>query len=329
VNELTWMRGGLWPVLLALPLVFWLLLAGLRWVRAGTRRYGAPVGERPAPPAGRAAVLTAALGLLGLAWLEPLLGEERVTVERRGLDLVFCLDVSRSMLARDVEPDRLERARIDVGSVLPRLKGGDRAALVAFAGEAKVVAPLTHDLDSFRWLLRQADPDVVRRGGTDLGAAVRAALALIADDVARTSVIVLLTDGEDLGGAGRQAAQEAAARGVLVHAVGYGSTRGSKIPLQEDGREKFLASGQGDEVVSVMDADGLRALAAATGGEFLRADAVPLPLLELKTKRLDLLAKRSYEAGEEAQRKTRFQWVLLPAMLLLLGELWWLGGSRR
>ena len=329
MSGLGWMRGDLWPVLLALPLLFWLLAAGLRAVRSGLRRYGAPVGERTAPPAGRAALLTTAFGLLGVAWLEPLLGEERVAVERRGLDVVFCLDVSRSMLARDIEPDRLARAKLDIASVLPQLKGGDRAALVAFAGDSKLVAPLTHDLDSFRWLLRQADPDVVRRGGSDLATAVRSALALIADDAARTSVIVLLTDGEDLGGAGRQAAQDAAARNVLVHAVGYGSTRGSKIPLQENGREKFLASGQGDEVVSAMDADGLRAIAAATGGEFLRADAVALPLVELKTKRLDLLAKRSYEAGEEAQQKSRFQWVLLPAMLLLLGELWWLGGARR
>lgn len=329
MSELAWLRGELWPLLLALPLVAWGVYLALRSVQAGARRYGAVTRERIAAPAGRATLLGIGLGLLLLAWMEPRLGDERVQIERRGLDLVFCLDTSRSMLARDVEPNRLERAKLDITSVLPQLKGGDRAGLVVFAGEAKPIAPLTHDLDSFRWLLRQVDTDSVRKGGSDLATALRAGLERIEPNDARTSVIILLTDGEDLGGAGREAARAAAEKGVIVHAVGYGSTRGSKIPVQEEGQEKFLASGKGDEVVSAMDADGLRALAAATGGEFLRADAVPLPLVELKEKRLDLLAKRAYEAGEETQQKTRFQWVLLPAMLLLLGELLWVGGSRR
>ena len=326
MSDLTWARPELWPLLLLVPLLGLALFYALRSAARGAARYGAQLGERPASPGRRAALWACASGLLLLTWLEPQLGEEIVAVERRGLDVIFCLDTSRSMLARDLEPDRLGRARRDIATVLPRLVGGDRVGLVAFAGEAKLIVPLTHDLDSFRYLLDTVDTDTVRRGGTDLAAALRRALEVASEDDANTTVVVLMTDGEDLSGAGRQAAAEAAGRGIVVHAVGYGSTRGSKVIVEKDGVEDFLRSEQGDEVGTVMDADGLRALAESTGGELVRADVMPLPLVELKTKRMDPMLKRSYEAGEETLRKTRFQWVLLPALLLLIHEMLRAGG---
>jgi Ca-activated chloride channel family protein len=313
---------------LALPLVWFVLWAGFRHVRAIGARYGAECGERPRTPANRATLWSAVLAFGFLAWLDPRYGTEQVQVERRGLDVVFCLDTSRSMLARDLEPSRLLRARRDIVSMLPELVGGDRVGLVAFAGEARLVVPLTHDLDSFRQLLAGVDTDTVRKGGSDLAAALRKALDLVEPGQESTTAIVLLTDGEDLTGAGRQAAAEVAARGVIVHTVGYGSTRGSKITVVDGERETFLQDNSGDEVVSTLDADGLRRLSGATGGEFLRADVMPLPLVELKRKRLDQALQRSYEAGEETLHKTRFQWVLLPAFLLLLIEILAHGGRR-
>jgi hypothetical protein len=115
----------------------------------------------------------------------------------------------------------------------------------------------------------------------------------------------------------------------VLHAIGYGSTRGSKILVERKGEEAFLKSDTGDEVVSVMDADSLRAMAEAAGGELVRADVVALPLVELKRKRLDPMLQRSFDAGEEVAPKTRFQWVLLPCLLLLLFELFFAGGSKR
>ena len=328
MNELGWMRGELWPALLLLPLLWLALWRGFRWASGGAERYGAALTERPHTAAWRATLWTAAATFLLLTWMEPMLGEEKVTVERRGLDVIFCLDTSRSMLARDLEPDRLGRAKRDIKSVLPRLIGGDRVGLVAFAGEARLVVPLTHDIDSFLYLLEGVDTDTVRVGGTDLAAALRAALDLAMADEASTTVVALLTDGEDLTGAGRQAAAEAGAKGVVVHAVGYGSTRGSKILLDEDGSEEFLVSRRGDEVVSALDSEGLRALANATGGEFVRADVMPLPLVELKEKRMDPMLKRSYDEGEDTMRKSRYQWALLPVVLLLMLEIVMHGGSR-
>ena len=323
-----WGQGSLWPLLLLLPFLWLLLYFMLRAARRGVRVYGAELAERAPSSMARASLLSLGAAALLLTWMDPLLGEEKVAVERRGLDVIFCLDTSRSMLARDIEPNRLGRAKRDIGSMLPGLLGGDRVALVAFAGRAKIVVPLTHDLDAFRHLLDLVDTDTVRLGGSDLASALRKGLELGEEGFSSTTVMVMLTDGEDLSGSGRQAAREVKDRQVVLHTLGYGSTRGSKITLQNQGGETFLTSEEGDEVVSVLDVDGLRRISELTGGEFIRADQMALPLVELKAKRMDPMLKRAYDAGEEVVRKTRFQWVLLPGMLLLLLEMLICGGRR-
>jgi Ca-activated chloride channel family protein len=329
VNELVFARGHLWPWLLCLPVLVVLLHAMLKRADAAARRYGARSRDAVPSPLLRSLRLSlvAALGLV--CWLDPRAGEETVAVERRGLDLIFCLDTSRSMLAADVEPNRLQRARQDIVAVLPELLAGDRVALVVFAGEARTWVPLTHDIPSFRQLLDEVDTTLVPVGGTDLAAALRKARELALPDAPSTTVVVLLTDGEDLGGAGLQAAHELAAQGIVVHALGYGSVLGSKIAVREQGQETFLRDKSGGEVVSHMDAAGLRALAEAAGGEFLRADAMALPLRELHRQRIVPLQKRAFEAGEDVIRKPRYQWVLLPMLLLLVYELATAGGRRR
>jgi Ca-activated chloride channel family protein len=315
--------------LLGLPVLWALLWALFDRTRRAAARYGA-VGDDPVTtPLLRSLALTALLGLGVLCWMDPRLGDEPVQVERRGLDLIFCVDTSRSMLARDLEPTRLQRAIQDIRAVLPGLQGGDRAGLVVFAGQARLWIPLTHDLDSFRGLLDEVDTDIVKIGGTDLAAALRKALELADPDNARTTTVLLLTDGEDLAGAGRQAATELKDQGLVVYTIGYGSSMGSKITLQQDGKESFLLDQAGAEVVSRMDPESLRAVATVTGGEFVRADAMVLPLVELHQKRLVPMQKRSYDAGEETGKQARYQWVLLPLLTLLLWEIARSGGRRR
>ena len=329
MSEVSFTHAELWPcLLLALPFglaVWW----SLRLVGAGREVYGAELVERVSAPWARAMRVALAAAFLLLAYMEPRYGEEKVQVERRGLDIVFAMDTSRSMLARDMNPSRLAVAKRDIQTVLPSLTGGDRVGFVAFAGEARLVVPLTHDLGSFRQLMDQVDTSTVRKGGTDLAAAIRKSLQLVGEHDQTTTVVVLMTDGEDLTGAGLQAAREAKSRGVVVHAVGYGSTKGSKITLDSSGKESFLKDDQGSEVVSALDSEGLRRLAESTGGEFLRTDVMALPLVQLKTKRLDPMVKRAFDEGEETVFRTRFQWALIPAMLLLVLELLFVGGSRR
>lgn len=329
MSDLFFSRGVLWPWLLCLPVVGFGLWWMLRRSHRAALRYGALARERVPAPWSRALRLSLLLALGLLTWMDPRYGEEDVAVERAGLDVVFCLDTSRSMLARDLEPDRLQRAIADVKSVLPRLQGGDRVGLVVFAGQARTWIPLTHDLDSFRELIDEVDVNVVPLGGTDLGAALKKARELLEAGQQSTTVVILLTDGEDLGGKGREVAAELAGDQVVVHTVGYGSRMGSKIVLQKSGQETFLKNDKGEEVVSAMDSETLRAVATVAGGEFVRADATALPLVELHDKRLRPMLKRSFETGSEKAHRARYQWVLLPALLLLLWELLSMGGRRR
>ncbi len=319
-------RAEWWPLALALPLLWILVFVAMRSRRRRVREFGAPVYDRTRSPVARATLLTLLAALLFGAWLDPRYGEEVVVVERRGLDLVFCLDTSRSMRAQDVAPDRLTRAKQDIESVLPSLVGGDRVALVAFAGSARVIAPLTHDLDSFGALLATVDENAVPRGGSDLAAALEKALEVAEADQSQTTAVVLLTDGEDLQGRGKAAAEELATAGVVLHAVGYGTVGGSKIRVVVDGEETFVTTESGEDVISVLDEDSLDAMAQVASGDYLRASSVPLPLQELKTKRLDAQQQRSFDAGEERVGKARFAWLLLPALLLLLFDVFAAGG---
>lgn len=328
MSELHWARPGLWPLCGLAVLVVALVYVFAARRRALVRAYGALGAEAAETPHVTAALFGGLALLLALAALEPLYGKEELVVERRGLDIVVCLDTSRSMLARDVEPDRLGRAKLDIASLLPRLVGGDRVGLVAFAGEAKLVVPLTHDLDAFRELLKGVDTDAVRKGGTDLGAALRKALSASDQGHERTTAFVLLTDGEDLGGEGRKAAVECADRGIVVYAIGYGSTQGARIVLPGESGETFLKSGAGEEVISSLDTDGLRAMCSTARGDFLRGDVVAEPFVELFEKRLARLEKRGYDAGQESLHKSRFQWLLVPALLLVALAIWRTGGSR-
>ncbi len=329
MNGLEFTRVHLWPLLLALPPLFLLLLAALRSRTAAARRYGAPTRDSVSAPSVRALRLVAIAALGLVCWMDPRLGEESLPVARRGLDLVFCLDTSRSMLAADMEPDRLSRAKSDIRAVMPKLVGGDRIGLVVFAGEARHWIPLTHDIPSFGRLLDEVDTSAVAVGGTDIGKALTKARELCQPEEAATTAIVLLTDGEDLSGQGVAVARELGREGIRVHAVGYGSKLGSKIRIQQGGEQSFLRGKDGTEVTSKLDTEGLRDICAATGGEFVRADAMALPLRELYDKRIEPLQKRTFEEGKETAKQARYQWALLPMLVLLLLDLIATGGSRR
>ena len=186
---------------------------------------------------------------------------------------IYALDLSRSMAARDSSPSRLGRAQADLHAAVAAA-GGARVGLVGFAGDAELRVPLTADRASFGALLADLEVGATARGGTDLAAALRTAAAALAGAEVEGGTIVLLSDGEDHGGAGAAAARELEARGITVHAVGYGSAAGARIPVASAaGGEEYLRGPDGAEVVTRLQPDGLRALAAAGGGRFVQADA--------------------------------------------------------
>jgi Ca-activated chloride channel family protein len=250
-------------------------------------------------------------------------------VSRKGLDLVVCLDTSRSMLAQDLRPSRLERAKREIRGLLDRLTG-DRVALVAFSGDARDVAPLTRDRQTLAGLLAHVSPEDNQEGGTDLAAAIEHALALFDGRTGSHEAIVLLTDGEDLAGQAAAQAEEAAKRGIRLFVVGVGTEAGGKIPIvDKDGRSAFLKDENDQEVVTRLGRESLVALARRTGGEFLSAEESPTALEDLYRARVTRLAGREIEGGERRVPYDRFQWPLALALACLLAELGLRARSRR
>ena len=323
MSELFFLHPERWPILLA-PIAILALGLSVEGRRLSARRAFADVEAHPllladaAPVRRRLRLAFEFVGLLLLAaaTLEPAVGWTVQDVERRGIDIAVCLDTSRSMNAEDIAPSRSARARRDILALLPELRG-DRIALVAFAGDAREVCPLTHDRAAFESLLAEVDDRTTRRGGTNLGAAIRTALALLPADEAASQAILVLTDGEDLAGKAKGETERAMRRGVAVHSIGYGSPQGAKIPDLER-RGEFLRDERGAEVVSKMDAQGLRELAAACGGAFLPADAVARPLVEVFRKRIRPMQQRRFETSRRRRPRQRFQWLVLPGFLFLL-----------
>ena len=264
----------------------------------------------------RVALAAAALLFLTLSLLGPVRGYSLREVERKGLDLVVCLDTSRSMLVEDLRPNRLTRAKREINGLLDLLKG-DRVALLAFAGDVRKVAPLTHDRKTLSVFVDTLSPRDNLIGGTDLGAALSTALELFDGRTGASEAIVLLTDGEDVEGKGLAIAEEAAARGIRVYVVGMGTVEGGKI---SDGTQGFLRDEAGDEHISTLDDTTLEAIAEATGGAYLAASRSALPLEELYDKRISRLETRALWAGRERIPHDRFQWPLVLAFLCMLGE---------
>ncbi|MCZ6596195.1 MAG: VWA domain-containing protein [Planctomycetota bacterium] len=268
----------------------------------------------------RVFLAAAAVLLLVLALIGPVRGytlRERVGT---GLDIVVCVDTSRSMLARDVRPSRLERARREVKGLLGVIRG-DRVALLAFSGDTREVAPLTHDRNALATLLERVSPGDNRRGGTNLASAIERALEMFDGRTGAHEAIVLLTDGEDHDGLGAALAAEAKSRGIRIFVVGIGTEGGGKIPiLRSDGGEGFLRDREGEEVVTRLDRASLERIASLTGGEYLGVEEHPTPLEELYAARIARIEGRELVGGMERVPRDRFQWALALALACMLGE---------
>ena len=226
---------GLW----VLPVVAGLLLYAHRRRKAAARKFAdAAMVARLMPafhgarPWGKGLLLLAGLGLLVVATARPRFGEYFEVVSQRGVDLFVLLDVSRSMLAEDVAPSRLERAKSDIRDLLSRLIR-DRVALVVFAGKTAVKAPLTNDHGFFLSVLDEIDTDSAPRGGSHIGDGIRKCLEILPSDENRDQVIILITDGEDHESFPLEAAHQARERGVKIIAVGLGDAKdGARVPVR-------------------------------------------------------------------------------------------------
>lgn len=222
-------------------------------------------------PTLQSSAYTMALVFFALALAQPQCGEKAEVTKRRGIDVVVALDASKSMYARDVSPSRLDRAKLELTTLLDSLKG-DRVGLVVFAGDAFIQCPLTSDYGAARLFLRAVDPEQMPQGGTNIGAALLLSRQVLenADRGAKDRVVVLLSDGEDLTGDITEGIESLKEFNAKVLAIGIGSDSGEPVPIIN--RAGDVAGYKKDEngvtVITRLDRAGLTRIANSTGGEF-------------------------------------------------------------
>src|SRR5271165_1160227 len=255
-------------------------------------------------------------GLVALAG--PRFGTQYEEVIPRGSDLYVLIDVSRSMLAEDVPPSRLGRAKADVAALVNRLEG-ERVGLIAFAGQAVVKCPLTVDYDAFRRSLDELDPGSAPRGGTAIGDAIRKALEVFQASAQRDQAILLITDGDDQQSYPLEAAAVAAERHVTIFTVGLGdANHGARIP--QGAESKAYVEYQGHQVWSKLDGSLLKEIALKTSGVYVPVGTRAYDLGELYAKYLQGRRGSEEQSRKRIRRAEQFQIFLALALLALLAD---------
>ena len=268
----------------------------------------------------RMAMVAAAACLCLVALARPQWGFVWQEVKHTGIDMLIAVDVSKSMLATDVKPNRLERSKFAIKDLVKKLSG-DRIGLIAFAGTAFLQCPLTIDYNGFLLALDDLTIQSIPRGGTSISAAIREAIGILKGPDTKYKVLVIITDGEDLEGDPLKASKEAAELGIKIYCVGVGSTEGELIPVTgSDSRGGYLTDRSGNVVKSKLNEEVLKEIAISTGGSYVRATQSQFGLVLLYDKIISKLEKRDIEAKMRKRYQDRYQYALALAALLLFLE---------
>ncbi len=312
---------------LVVPVVVTIVLSAvvLRRRRAARRAFAeADLLDRIAPGAlfgrlrSKAAVLVIAVIFLGLAAGRPQVGTKLGIAKRSGVDLMIALDVSDSMWARDLKPNRLEKARREAHSLI-NLLDGDRVGLIIFSGEAFVQCPLTLDYGAASMLLSAVEPGVIPKPGTALGEAIRTGIAAMSTQPDRTKVLVVMTDGEDHGSDPVEAAREASEAGIRIYTIGMGSTSGEPIPDGGGEGAGYRRDRSGQIVMSKLDEAALEDVAIAADGRYFRATDTEREL-DAIAEEISKMQQGELESKMFAYYEERFQFPLALALALILAE---------
>ena len=267
----------------------------------------------------RTIFLVSTFVFLLFALTRPQWGYQWEDINQEGVDIIVALDVSRSMLAEDIKPNRLERAKRKISDLLDMLRG-DRVGLVAFAGTSFVQCPLTLDYSAARIFLNAIDTDLIPVQGTALGDALRKSVKAFRTEDNKSKAIILITDGEDQTGQALQAAKEAREVGVKVFTIGIGKEIGAPLP-NPDKNGGFLKNEEGEVILTKLDETTLQKISLETGGSYVRSVTGDI---DLKTIYLDQinqnLEKKKFKSERRKIWQERFQWFIFIALLFLLFE---------
>ena len=249
--------------------------------------------------------------------VNPKLGSQLETVKREGVDIVFAVDVSKSMEAEDIAPNRLEKSKQLVRQIIGNL-GSDRVGIIAYAGSAFPQLPITTDYGSAEMFLESLNTDMISSQGTAIGDAIDLATGFFDDNQQTNRVMFILSDGEDHQGNVEDMAERAAEAGIRIYTIGVGTTKGGPIPIKRNGVvQNYKKDNQGETVITKLDPAILEQIASETNGEYIDG-SITAEVTEKVQEELLTIEKTEFEAKQFADYKSQFQWFVGLAILLLL-----------
>ena len=277
----------------------------------------------------KAVFLMAAFVLMVAALSRPQWGYHIRPVKRHGLDIMVVIDVSKSMLTQDVLPSRLERTKLAVKDLVMKLDGSDHIGLIAFAGDAMVMCPLTYDYNGFLLSLDDLSVNSIPRPGTNISQAIEESVKAYQGMADSDKAVVLVTDGEDQEGNAVDAARKAREKGVRIFTVGVGTSQGDLIQVTNaDGQTAFLKDANGNVVKSRLNENLLAQIAYITNAAYVRSAGATFGLDYLYDRQLSKLKKHDAQEKMAKQYDERFQWPLTLAFGFLLAEAIFLNRKR-
>ena len=261
-------------------------------------------------------VFLLALVALVFGLVNPKIGTKMETVKREGIDIVFAVDVSKSMLAEDVAPSRLEKSKQIVSQIINQL-GNDRIGIVAYAGSAFPVLPITTDYGVAKMFLQSMNTTMVSSQGTSLDDAIKLSNTYFDKGNKTSKLLILISDGEDHSEGAEVAAEEANKNGMKIITIGVGTEKGGPIPMKRNGIvESFKRDNNNNVVITKMNPESLTAIAKATKGGYINGNNTKDVLAYIK-KALDNIQKTEFEATQMADFQSQFQWFLGIAFTIL------------
>ncbi len=317
-------------LLFILPIVVLFFLLNLYWKRKKQREFGDLDLVRKLSPESSVfkPVLKLVMILLALAGIifglvNPKIGTKMETVKREGIDIVFAMDVSKSMLAEDVAPNRLEKSKQIVSQIINEL-GSDRIGIVAYAGSAFPVLPITTDYSVAKMFLQSMSPDIVSSQGTSLDEAIKLSSTYFDDKSKTSKLLILISDGEDHSEGAQAAAEEANKLGMKIITIGVGTEKGGTIPLKRNGViESFQRDNQNQVVITKLNQEGLKTIAKVTNGGYVNGNNTK-EVLEYVKNALNNIEKTEFQSTQMADFQSQFQWFLGFAFAVLFLDIFFL-----
>ena len=316
-------------LLFTLPILVLIFLFNLYWKRKKQREFGdldlvkqlSPESSVFKPIIKLIVFILAIIGLI-LGLVNPKIGTKMETVKREGIDIVFAVDVSKSMLAEDVAPNRLDKSKQIVSQIINQL-GSDRIGIVAYAGSAFPVLPITTDYSVAKMYLQGMNTDMVSSVGTSFDEAIKLSSTFF-DDKKTSKLLIMISDGEDHSEGAEAVAEEANKMGIKIITIGVGTEKGGPIPLRKNGIvESFKRDNNNEVVITKLVPESLIAIAKTGKGGYVNG-ANTKEVLEFVKKALDNIQKTEFEATEMADFQSQFQWFLGIAFALLFLDIFFL-----